>query len=99
MKKIKYCTCKKTKDEFGGCVPDEKGECVACKKKITKNDLEKYRKNLGLIKFPNLKRVYSTTGCQFSLLENQNKKLCENQLIIYGLLKQIYRIVSNREGK
>lgn len=37
MNKTKYCTCEETKDDFGDCVPNEKGkECIACGKKIMK---------------------------------------------------------------
>jgi hypothetical protein len=32
-----YCTCEETKDEFGGCVPNEKGNrCIACGFRIKK---------------------------------------------------------------
>ena len=32
-----YCNCEETKDEFGGCVPNEKGNrCIACGFRIKK---------------------------------------------------------------
>ena len=43
-----YCDCEETKDDFGGCVPNETNtKCIACGKSIKKSDLLRRNKMEG----------------------------------------------------
>jgi len=47
MKRSNWCTCEDTMDEFGGCVPNEENtKCIACGKRISKSQLEKFKKRM-----------------------------------------------------
>lgn len=48
MKRSSWCRCEETRDEYGGCVPKDKSmkKCIACGKKIPKNQLVKYKERM-----------------------------------------------------
>lgn len=42
-----WCNCEETRDEFGGCIPTEdESYCRACRKRISKNQLTKYKERM-----------------------------------------------------